>query len=519
MDGLTASTAGNVRGVFEGGVWAYKGIPYASDPSGPGRWRKPQAPLRWAGIREADTFGSIAPQAPPVPGMSITGDPTERSEDCLSLNVWTPAPDDNGRPVLVWIHGGGFTSGSGSSLLYRGGRLARLGDVVVVTINYRLGALGFLAHPGLAEPEGGWANWGLLDQLAALEWVQENIGNFGGDPGNVTVFGESAGGISISALLVAPAATGMFHRAVIQSGPPACGSASWARRRGSRFVSLLTGWAEEVGGEFDRGHLENIPAESLVSATQGFEADASELPLPFLPVADGGVLRGSPVDVIRENAGHHVPVLVGTNRDECTFFALSDKRAASLDAETLRRRMTTLVGGSDTADEIVEGYRKARDSRGEGISALDLWTAITTDLVFRMPSLSLAEAQAETGVPVYSYLFTWSSPFLGGILRSAHALEVPFVFGSVAERAIQPYSGSGPAAETLSHAMMRGWLSFASTGNPSCEELGDWPRYDATRRQTMVLGEQSFVEEDPRGEERGQWSISGVDMGNRLYHS
>ena len=220
MDGLSQTATGSVRGFQERGVWAFRGIPYARDPSGARRWRRPEPPPRWSGVLEANRFGPIAPQSPPVPGMSIPGDPIESSEDCLSLNIWTPRIDDAMRPVMVWIHGGGFTTGGGGSLLYRGDRLASIGDVVVVTMNYRLGVLGFLASTSLADHDGGFANWGLLDQLAALSWVKENIANFGGDPKNVTVFGESAGGMSISALLSADAARGLFQRAIIQSGPP-----------------------------------------------------------------------------------------------------------------------------------------------------------------------------------------------------------------------------------------------------------------------------------------------------------
>ncbi len=526
LDGLIATASGRVRGVEENGVWSFKGIPYAGNPSGPLRWRPPEPAQSWPGVREADHFGPISPQPPPVQGMSIPGDPTFSDEDCLSLNVWTPSTAGATRPVLVWIHGGSFMSGSGASVLYRGDRLSRLGDVVVVTINYRLGALGFVAHSQLAA-ESGFGNWGMLDQLAALRWVQENIAEFGGDPGNVTVFGESAGAISICGLLASRAAKGLFHRAVVQSGPPACGSGPWGIRRAERFASLVSegGGSGTVGdggmgapGEgFDRRWLEQVPPKRLVEAAQRLEPDGAELPLPFLPVVDGGVLEGSPVDIVRKGDGHAVPLLVGTNRDECTFFALADRRGASLDEKRLRHRVTS-VAGAELADGMIETYRTAREDRGEETSPIALWTAITTDLVFRIPSLVFAEAHMQSGAPVYSYLFTWSSPFLGGILGSAHALEVPFVFGTVAERSVQPYSGGGPAAESLSNSMMRSWLSFASSGDPSCDELGVWPAYDAERRPTMVLGVRSGVETDPRSPEREEWSLSGVDMGNRLYH-
>jgi para-nitrobenzyl esterase len=453
--------------------------------------------------------------------MSIRGDPTESSEDCLSLNIWTPRLDDAMRPVMVWIHGGGFTTGGAGSLLYRGDRLATIGDVVVVTINYRLGALGFLAHPSLTDQNGGFANWGLLDQLAALSWVKENIANFGGDPKNVTVFGESAGGMSISALLSADAAKGLFQRAVIQSGPPTCGSAEWAQRRALSLASKL--WpagdhAIRIGAQEapDRSAWEHVAPEELVAAARELAPDRNGLPLAFLPVVDRGLLHELPADVIRSGSGQQVPLLIGTNRDECTFFALGDPRASTLNEERLSRRVEALTSDG-FADQLLHSYRHARSERDEATDPLALWTAITTDLVFRMPSLALAEAQRDTGAQVFTYLFTWSSPFFGGILGSTHALEVPFVFGTVAERAVQPYSGSGTAALALSDAMMRSWVAFASNGDPSCEELGEWPAYDADKRQTMVFGEHSALELDPRAEEREAWSSSGVDMANRLY--
>jgi len=521
VDGVTRTSAGNVRGVEEAGLWVFRGIPYARDPSGSLRWRRPEPPVAWSGVRDADQFGPIAPQPPPVPGMSIRGDPSDRSEGCLNLNVWTPALDEAARPVLVWIHGGGFTSGSGSSLLYRGDRLARMGDVVVVTINYRLGALGFLAHPSLAEPEGGWGNWGLLDQLAALEWVQQNISEFGGDPKNVTVFGESAGAMSICALLSAPAADGLFHGAIVQSGPPTCGSRAWALRRSAEFalkVRQLHGGKSGHSGDqvFDPEEFRNVSPDDLVAAAQQLQPEPGGLPLPFLPVADGALLDGPPADVIRRGAGTRVPLIIGTNRDECTFFALSDPHASGMDESLLLRRISVLVG-AEFADALINDYRKARSERGEPTNPLALWIAVTTDVVFRVPSLSFAELQAAAGADVYAYLFTWTSPFLGGVLGSAHALEVPFVFGSVHDRAVQPYSGSGPEAEALSDAIMRSWIAFATSRNPSSEELGEWPVYGDGPRNTMVLGEHSALEQDPRAEERQAWSATGMDMANRLY--
>ena len=350
--------------------------------------------------------------------------------------------------------------------------------------------------------------------------MRENIAEFGGDPENVTVFGESAGGMSICALLLAsPAGNRLFHKAIIQSGPPTCGSRAWAQRRASRFVAKLSESGDVsvgAGERFDRHLLEHVPPGSLVTAAQRLGPEGDGLPLAFMPVVDGGVVTDRPADVIRREPARRIPVIIGTNRDECTFFVLGDPRAAGMDTPTLLRRVSA-ISSAELAGPLVSAYRQARSERGEVAEPLAIWTAITTDLVFRLPSLSFAESLRGVGADVFAYLFTWNSPFLGGILGSAHALEVPFVFGSVAERAVQPYSGSGPAASALSNAMMRSWAAFATSGDPSCDELGRWPVYDAAERQTMVLGEHSAVQQDPRAEEREAWSTSGVDMANRLF--
>ncbi|MFZ0666873.1 MAG: carboxylesterase family protein [Acidimicrobiales bacterium] len=516
VDGVTRTVAGDVRGVEEDGIWVFKGIPYAGDPSGPRRWRRPEPTTAWAGVRDAIDFGPIAPQPPPVPGMSIPGDPSDASEGCLNLNVWTPGIDDGARPVLVWIHGGGFTSGSGSSFLYRGDRLSRKGDVVVVTLNYRLGALGFLAHPSLAESGGQWGNWGLFDQLAALEWVRDNIAYFGGNPENVTVFGESAGAMSICSLLGSPAANGLFHGAIIQSGPPACSSEAWAVRRSVEFSTKVDA-RFTAGANFDARDLADVSPMDLVAAAQRVEHDVGGLPVPFLPVVGGGVLDLSPPDAARKNVGPRVPVIIGTNRDECSFFALGDLGAHRLNDEVLRRRVSVVVE-SDFVDPIIDAYRSARTDRGERTDPLALWTAITTDLVFCIPSISFADVLSSSGADVYTYLFTWESPFFDGVLGSTHAIEIPFVFGTVANEAVQPYTGHGETVMDLSDAVMRGWIAFARDRNPSCDELGEWPTYRESR-PTMVLGEKRGVQEDPREAERLMWSATGVDMANRLFQS
>ncbi len=497
---MVPTSAGPVRGVQdEQGVWSFRGIPYAAAPVGELRWRPPLPPDSWSKVFEARRFGPIAPQPPPTPGMALAGDPEDQSEDCLTLNIWTPGPrDGRRRPVMVWIHGGGFTGGTGASILYRGDRLAAAGDVVVVTFNYRLGALGFLAHRALARPGGGTmgANWGLLDQVAALRWVRANVAGFGGDPDNVTVFGESAGAMSVAALLVAPAARGLFRRAVVQSGPPYVHSPARAEQAASDLTSILG------LGPPDRDTLVGVPAADLVAATSELQSRHSgrgEIPLPLLPAIDGGVLPGFPEAEIAAGRAAPVDLVVGTNRDELTMFAVSDPRFLSLDQEGLLAWAEALPGVDGRA--ALAHYRRVLAGRGEGTTPLDLWVAMGTDAVFRWPSLQMATAHHRAGNQVFVYLFTYETPIFGGILRSCHALEIPFVFGSVHDPRVAAFTGAGPAVPDLSQEMQRAWLSFARFGDPAAHNAGSWPPWDPVRRATRVFGPGGGLSLGPRDEE------------------
>jgi para-nitrobenzyl esterase len=438
--------------------------------------------------------------------MSVGGAPEEQSEDCLTLNIWSSGLGGQPRPVMVWIHGGGFNSGTGAGDLYRGGTLAREGNVIVVTINYRLGALGFLAHPALQPASSAWAggeewlgsgNWGVADQIAALVWVRDNIAAFGGDPGNVTIFGESAGGMSVSALLGVTAARGLFHRAIVESGPPFTHTAEEAAGRAEDL-------AEKLGVPMTRHALEHVQASELVRAAQevGQTLAMGEggLPLVFLPTLDGGLLTRSPEAAVADGASADVPLLIGTNRDEAAFFALGLPAVNGLDQAGLRRWVQRIVPSSESAEGLIEGYRSARAARGEGTEPRDLWVAIATDSVFRGPSVLLADSHAlagsvgvavESPVPgpgTYVYLFTWETPAFGGLLGSAHALEIPFVFGTVINPIVQQFSGGGDDALRLSEGMRQAWISFAWTGSPSADLIGEWPVWDPIRRPTMVFG-------------------------------
>jgi para-nitrobenzyl esterase len=507
MKGVVEVRQGRLRGVRRGDLWSFSGIPYAKAPVGPLRWRRPAEAERWDGIRDASTFGPIAPQSASVAGITSPSDPDNsepHSEDCLSLNVWTPelpgtspSGSGEGRPVMVFIHGGGFTSGSGSVFLYRGGNLVRNGDVVVVTLNYRLGALGFLGHRRLSDAESHVGNWGLQDQVAALRWVRDNIAAFGGDAQKVTIFGESAGGMSIAALLGAPRAAGLFHRAIIESGGGYAHSVEEAERAAARLAAVL-GVAE-----CDRGSLQSVPAAELVAATEEIgrrRPDPGMLPLPFLPTVDGVFLPRHPLTAVADGASSGIDLLIGTNRDEMTLFGLGNPALLNMDDEGLARWTANSLPHVPTT-EVIESYRNARCARSEPVGPRDIWVAAGSDVVFRWPSLQLAAAHVARGGTAFVYLFDWESPAFDGILGSCHALELPFVFGAVHVPVVQLFSGAGPTVNTLSQQMQQAWLSFAKGGDPSHDGIAPWQPWDPVRRATMIFGGWTRLEHAPRDEE------------------
>jgi para-nitrobenzyl esterase len=380
-----------------------------------------------------------------------------------------------------------------------------------VTINYRLGALGFLGHRGLADPDGLVGNWGIHDQVAALRWVRDNIAAFGGDPGNVTIFGESAGGFSVATLLGTPAAAGLFRRAIVQSGGAHVHSMEEAERSAERMAAVL-GVASCT-----RESLGRVPATELVAATEELgkrRPDPGMIPLPFLPVVDGVFLPDHPLAAVATGAATGIDLLIGTNRDELTLFGLGNPAFMALDEEGVARWVTNSVPDMSGA-EVIDAYRSARQGRGESIGASDIWVAVGTDIVFRWPSLQLAAAHVARGARAYVYLFDWVSPAFGGILGSCHALELPFVFGAVHIPEVQVFSGGGAAVETLSAQMQQAWLAFANTGDPGHEGIGAWRAWDPAGRATMIFGAHTRLEDAPQNEElavleRHRPLVSGV---------
>ena len=452
--------SGRLRGVEGRGVLAFRGIPYAAPPVGKLRFRAPEPPAPWAGVRDARVSGPGAPQPVSRFGRAFSriSGPAAISEDCLTLDVVTPGLGGAPRPVLVWIHGGAFVLGAGSALVYGGERLARRGDVVVVTVNYRLGALGFLALGDLAPAAGFATNCGLRDQLAALAWVRENIAAFGGDPAQVTVFGESAGGMSVGTLLGTPAARGLFARAIAQSGAADnCSSRAQAERVAATLLDAL---GLERG---EAARLAEAPVAALVAAQRATALRlALTLPgLPFQPVVDGDVLPEPPLAAISRGAARGVSLLLGTNRDEWNLFLLADPKARALDEAGLRRRLQRWLA----PEEAARAYALYREALPRA-SARARWGAYQTHRVFLAPAERLAAAQARHA-PTWSYLFSWSPPLVRRRLGACHALEVPLVFGTFQHPLLRGLYLGG--AREAAREIQRAWLAFARDGRPAAD--------------------------------------------------
>jgi para-nitrobenzyl esterase len=473
---------GRLRGLDAGGVAQFRGVPFAAPPVGERRLRPPEAVERWAGVRDATTWAPRAPQSlEPTPFRRLVDVPVD--EDCLYLNVFSPARDAGGReprPVMVWIHGGAFTIGSGC--LFDGAELARRGNVVVVTVNYRLGALGFCYVDHLDARFDGSGNVALLDQIAALRWVRDHIAAFGGDPGNVTIFGESAGGHSIGCLLTAPAARGLFHRAIAQSG------AGFALREVDQALATTTSYFDQLGlaGVDD---LVAAPWPRLVEAQSAFA---------FSPTRDGVVLADDVVDAVAAGACADVPLLVSHTRDEMRLFAADGDALGPLpsdDAE-LARRLGRVFPDGATA---VAAYRAAEPDA----SPAELWLSFLTDQRFHMPDFALAEARLGTSADVWMARFSWPSPVMEGRLGACHAIEIPFLFPSGGN--LGGMTGDDGPPRALADAIQDAWVAFARTGDPATDSLPAWPRFDREHRFVMELADECAVVADPDRAIRRLW--------------
>jgi para-nitrobenzyl esterase len=498
MSTIVETGLGKLEGFESDGVRVFRGVPYAKPPVGALRFAAPEKAEPWAGVRNAKEYGGASPQPPLMLQMLPGFDIGTQAEDCLYLNVYAPtgASPSQRKPVLFWIHGGAFVIGAGSQSIYDGQKLARRGDVVVVTINYRLGVLGFLE---LGNEGGATANAGILDQVLALDWVRDNIESFGGDPGDVTIFGESAGGMSVGTLLGCPAARGLFHKAIPQSG--ACQSV----HQRDEALAITNGILQHLGlASPDVAKLREVSVEKILAAQQMLSiqqmAGGGAQLLPFQPSIDGQVLPRHPLDLVREGFSRDVRLLAGTTRDEWKIFGMMDPELRQLDETKIVARLAARVPNADAA-KIVAGYR---NNRPEADWA-SIWLAIETDRIFRIPAIRTAEAHVAHQPDTFMYLFSWESPGFGGILGACHAIEIAFVFGCLDLPGGENFVGKGPEADRLADLTMDAWLAFAKNGDPAHGGLGAWSRYDTRRRATMEFGPRCALLDDPANAERVLW--------------
>ncbi len=489
---------GPVRGFVEDGVQVFKGIRYGADTSAR-RFQPPAPPEAWSEPIDALQFGASAPQ-PSRGGLGlfdswITDPVPETSEDCLFLNVWTPRSDERERPVMVWLHGGGFTTGSGSANAYDGVRLANRGDVVVVTVNHRLNVFGYLYLDEFDEALAGSGNAGMMDLVAALEWVRDNIGAFGGNPGNVTIFGESGGGFKVSTLMAMPAARGLFHRAVIQSGP---GLALMSKAEAAAGTAALLSELSLDREQF--AQLRTLPAERIAAAAMAV-AESGGPRIGARPVVDGVFTLRHPFTPDAPQESVDVPLLIGSTQAEMSLLSGAGRpELFDLTWTTLPQALATALDGIDV-QAVIAGYRELHPE----LTAPALFFEATTDHgVFGRGSFTLADRKAAQaaagGTGVYQYYLTWKTPVDDGKWGATHALDIGFVFDNVAKSVSM--SGTGPRQQALADAMSEAWLAFARTGDPNHAGLPHWPAYDDELRQTMVFDDVPFVANDPRKRER-----------------
>jgi para-nitrobenzyl esterase len=491
------TTLGKLRGAFAGGAYSFKGIHYGASTEGARRFQPPMPAKPWPGVRDALELGPPSPQEALVGGLGkFFGDmagPGTMSEDCLVLNVWTSSVRGPARrPVMVWLHGGGFTMGSSGSPLYDGTNLAAKHDVVVVGVNHRLNAFGYLFLGEIGgEKYADSGNAGMLDIILALQWVHDNIAQFGGDPANVTIFGESGGGGKISALMAMPPAKGLFHKAIVESY-----SALQMRTREN---------ADQVTRQFlEQLHIAPSRVDDLVMApVSQIIAAVHAMPgrfLKFMPVVDGRSLPRHPFDPDAPAITADVPMLIGTNADETTVLrGLDSPELFSLNEEEMKAKLKAYLHLTDESklDGLVTAYRKARPKA----SPSDIYFAVTTDAAFRMDAITQAERKAaQHAAPAYMYLFAWPSPVMDGKLKAGHVLEVPFVFDNIDK--VPEGIGTGPDLQPLADKISSTWVAFARSGNPNHSGLPHWPAYDINTRATMILDKECRVVNDPGKEER-----------------
>jgi para-nitrobenzyl esterase len=487
---LADTAAGKVRGVVIDGVRVFKGIPYGAPTSGQNRFRPPVKPAPWTGTRDALAYGSTAPQTSDNSGTTAAGSPIQQSEDCLVLNVFTPGVNDGRkRPVMVWLHGGGFSSGSGSGRILDGTSLAHTHDVVVVTLNHRLNVFGY-THLGDAMGSDFTASSsvGLLDTIAALEWVRENISGFGGDPNLVTIFGQSGGGRKVATLMAMPGAKGLFHRAIIESGAVL---RLTTHEDAVKQTDLLLA---ELG--LKRGQireLQYVLMERLLAADAAVQKKITLREpgmTPNSPMVDGMVIPGHPWDPKAPALSATIPLLIGYAHTEETLYDRPTPEKLTLDEAGLRERAGKRLGVDPT--RVIETFRQANPQA----SPWDLWILIATDHPRGTYSRELAKRKADQrGAPVFAYRYDWETPEGGGHMRSPHTIEIQFVFNNI--KIAGPLISKMPKAYALAEKTSSAWAAFARTGDPNTPKLPKWPAYSTASRDTMLFNDECRVVRDP----------------------
>ena len=487
---------GRVRGARTDGIYSFKGIPYGQSTAGPGRFMRPRKPQQWTGVRDALALGDQAPQLERAirPANAWIRDTTQSGENCLALNVYTPAIDDGGkRPVMVWLHGGGYTAGSGGATGLDGSNLARRGDVVTVTLNHRLNAFGYCHLAGVGgDLFADSGNAGMLDIVMALEWVRDNIGAFGGDNGNVTIFGQSGGGSKVAVMMTIPAAKGLFHKAIMQS------SSSHLRLASAENADRATRQLMRVVGADSADAMRGIDTDTLLAgykvAVQVNYGNDS-----FRPVVDGRSIHNHPFDLEAPDLASDIPLLIGSCETEKSFYdiVLTPEKLPLTPAQ-LQADIARFVGiEDDAARELITDY----GTRREEASERDLFNYISSDHMYRRNAIEAAERKSKQGgAPAWLYEFTWKTPVLGGMLKTPHTLCIPFVFGNVG--IAKEFVGAGPEQAALMDTVMDTWLAFVRTGNPNNPRLPDWQPYDAADRTTMVFDNDCAPVNDPKPEDR-----------------
>jgi para-nitrobenzyl esterase len=485
------TTAGLVRGSEAAhGTYAFKGIPFAAAPVGPLRFRPPERPEAWDGTRDATRYGDVVPQVhTPAELGNLFDSKGAQGPDCLNLNVWTPDAGAVGLPVLVWIHGGAFVIGSGSDSLYDGSTFARDG-IVCVTINYRLGAAGF-HHAGDVPGSGCF---GILDQIAALEWVQENIASFGGDPNRVTVAGESAGGMSVGCLLGAPAAKGLFRRAIPQSGAASHGMPEPSAALIARELVAKLGVdpADSTDEQLVAAQAEVAREIQETRDASRFGTEAATTGMGWSPMWGADVLPQPAIDAIRAGSAKDVDILIGTTRHEFLLFLGIAPQLFPVNEAMLPMLFDLAFEGNGAA--ALGRYHANRP----GAPVIEIVSALQTDSMFRIPAIRLADAQVSNGAKAFFYRFDWESPAFDGRIRAGHALELPFTWDNLADVVgVGLTGGQGP--QELADEMHAAWVRFITEGDPG------WAPYDTSTRTTRVFGGAEEVLSDPDGDERLLW--------------